>query len=256
MEKHDLPAIDLVAVNLYPFEATIAAGADRANAIENIDIGGPALIRSAAKNHAHVAVLTDPAQYPELIEALESEGGTQLVLRRRLAAAAYARTASYDAAIAAWAARQEGQLFPERMTLAGRLAQELRYGENPHQKAAFYVDPQCDYPSVSKAEVLHGKELSYNNLLDLDSALALVRTLPESAAVVIMHNNPCGAAAADSLADSMRRAASRSSTRTRRGRPAPAGGPAGCSGATRSGSAARNSGATSRSRRAMRPRPG
>jgi phosphoribosylaminoimidazolecarboxamide formyltransferase/IMP cyclohydrolase len=205
MQTHDLPPIDLVAVNLYPFEATIAAGADRATAIENIDIGGPALIRSAAKNHAYVAVLTDPAQYPELIQALEGEGGTRLALRRRLAAAAYARTAAYDAAIATWAAREEGQLYPERLTLAGRLAQELRYGENPHQKAAFYATGERP-TGLAAARQLQGKELSYNNLNDTDAALELVAEFDEPAVVIVKHANPCGVAVGDDLAEAWRRA--------------------------------------------------
>jgi phosphoribosylaminoimidazolecarboxamide formyltransferase/IMP cyclohydrolase len=205
MSKHDLHAIDLVAVNLYPFEATIAAGAHRATAIENIDIGGPALIRSAAKNHAHVAVLTDPAQYPELIQALEAEGGTRLPLRRRLAAAAYARTASYDAAIAAWAAREEGELFPERLTLAGQLAQQLRYGENPHQRAAFYTTGERR-TGLAAARQLQGKELSYNNLNDTDAALELVAEFEEPAVVIVKHANPCGVAVGEDLAEAWNRA--------------------------------------------------
>jgi phosphoribosylaminoimidazolecarboxamide formyltransferase/IMP cyclohydrolase len=204
MRQHDLPPIDLVAVNLYPFEATIAAGADRATAIENIDIGGPALIRSAAKNHAHVAVLTDPAQYPELIQALAGEGGTRLALRRRLAAAAYARTAAYDAAIAAWAAREEGELFPERLVIAGRLAQELRYGENPHQKAAFYATGERT--GLAAARQLQGKELSYNNLNDTDAAFELAAEFEEPAVVIIKHANPCGVAVGEDLAEAWKRA--------------------------------------------------
>jgi phosphoribosylaminoimidazolecarboxamide formyltransferase/IMP cyclohydrolase len=205
MQEHDLPPIDLVAVNLYPFEATIAAGADRATAIETIDIGGAALIRSAAKNHAHVAVLTDPAQYPELAQALEAEGGTRLALRRRLAAAAYARTAAYDAAIAAWAAKEEGTLFPERIALAGRLAQPLRYGENPHQHAAFYAMGEVR-SGLAAVTQLQGKELSYNNLNDADAALELVAEFEEPAVVIVKHANPCGAAVAEHLLQAWKRA--------------------------------------------------
>jgi phosphoribosylaminoimidazolecarboxamide formyltransferase/IMP cyclohydrolase len=205
MEAHDLPPIDLVAVNLYPFEATIAAGADRATAIENIDIGGPALIRSAAKNHTHVAVLTDPAQYPELVQALEAEGGTRLPLRRRLAAAAYARTACYDAAIAAWAAREEGELFPQRLTLAGQLAQQLRYGENPHQRAAFYVTGERR-SGLAAATQLQGKELSYNNLNDTDAALELAAEFEEPAVVIVKHANPCGVAVGEDTLEAWKRA--------------------------------------------------
>jgi phosphoribosylaminoimidazolecarboxamide formyltransferase / IMP cyclohydrolase len=205
MEAHDLPPIDLVAVNLYPFEATIAADTDRATAIENIDIGGPALIRSAAKNHAHVVVLTDPAQYPELIQALEAEGGTRLALRRRLAAAAYARTASYDAAIAAWAAGEERELFPERLTLAGRLVQTLRYGENPHQRAAFYA-AGARPAGIAAARQLQGKELSYNNLNDTDAALELAAEFEQPAVVIVKHANPCGVAVGEDLAEAWTRA--------------------------------------------------
>ncbi|HEX6103310.1 MAG TPA: bifunctional phosphoribosylaminoimidazolecarboxamide formyltransferase/IMP cyclohydrolase, partial [Alphaproteobacteria bacterium] len=205
MEAHDLPPIDLVAVNLYPFEATIAAGADRETAIENIDIGGPALIRSAAKNHAHVAVLTDPAQYPELVQTLAAEGGTRLPLRRGLAAAAYARTASYDAAIAAWAAREEGELFPERLTLAGQLAQQLRYGENPHQRAAFYVTGERR-SGLAAATQLQGKELSYNNLNDTDAALELAAEFDEPAVVIVKHANPCGVAVGEDTLEAWKRA--------------------------------------------------
>ncbi len=200
MAQHGLLPIDLVAIDLYPFEQTIAADADRATAIETIDIGGPALIRSAAKNHAHVAVLTDPAQYPELIAALEAEGGTRLAFRRKLAAAAFARTAGYDAAIAAWAAREEGVLFPERIAFAGRLQQLLRYGENPHQRAAFYATAERR-PGVAGAVQLQGKELSYNNLNDTDAAFELAAEFDEPAAVIVKHANPCGVAvAADTLA--------------------------------------------------------
>jgi phosphoribosylaminoimidazolecarboxamide formyltransferase / IMP cyclohydrolase len=205
MEAHDLPPIDLVAVNLYPFEATIAADTDRATAIENIDIGGPALIRSAAKNHAHVVVLTDPAQYPELIQALEAEGGTRLALRRRLAAAAYARTASYDAAIAAWAAGEERELFPERLTLAGRLVQTLRYGENPHQRAAFYA-AGARPAGIAAARQLQGKELSYNNLNDTDAALELAAEFEQPAVVIVKHANACGVAVGEDLAEAWTRA--------------------------------------------------
>ncbi len=200
MALHDLRPINLVAVTLYPFEDTIAAGADRARAIEAIDIGGPALIRSAAKNHAHVAVLTDPAQYPELIAAIQAEGGTRLPFRRRLAAAAFARTAAYDAAIAAWAAGEEGERFPERVAFAGRLRQLLRYGENPHQRAALYATAERR-PGVAGAVQVQGKELSYNNLNDTDAALELAAEFEEPAVVIVKHANPCGVAVgADTLA--------------------------------------------------------
>ncbi len=195
IEAYDLPPIDLVAVDLYPFESTLASGGERARVIEMIDIGGPALIRSAAKNHEHVAVLTDPGQYPELIQALKAEGGTRLVLRRRLASAAYARTASYDAAIAAWAAGEEGELFPERITLSGRLLQHLRYGENPHQRAALYGTGERRI-GVAGATQLQGKELSYNNLNDTDAAFELAAEFEQPAVAIVKHANPCGVAVA------------------------------------------------------------
>ncbi len=199
MAAHHIAPIDLVAVNLYPFEATVAAGAAFAEAVEQIDIGGPALIRAAAKNHDFVAVLTDPAQYEEVIAALTAEGGTRLTLRRRLAAAAYARTAAYDAAIADWFAGQEGQTFPPRLTLSATLRQTLRYGENPHQLAAFYAAGTG--PGLATARQVQGKELSFNNLADTDAALACVAEFAEPAVVIVKHANPCGVAVAPSPAD-------------------------------------------------------
>jgi phosphoribosylaminoimidazolecarboxamide formyltransferase/IMP cyclohydrolase len=197
MAAHKIAPIDLVAVNLYPFEATVAAGADAGTTIENIDIGGPALIRAAAKNHDFVAVLTDPAQYTEVAEALAA-GGTDIALRRRLAGAAYARTAAYDAAIAAWFAEQRQESFPERFTISGRLRQTLRYGENPHQNAGFYVTG--DRPGVATATQVQGKELSYNNLNDTDAAFECVAEFTEPTVVIVKHANPCGVASAASLA--------------------------------------------------------
>ena len=197
MRAHGIAPIDLVVVNLYPFEATVARGAGFDECVENIDIGGPALIRAAAKNHAHVAVLTDPAQYPALLEAL-TQGGTTLALRRRLAAAAYARTAAYDAAIAAWFAEQQGDEFPQRLLVAGELAQTLRYGENPHQRAAFYRSGEAR-PGVATARQVQGKELSYNNLADTDAAFECVAEFAAPTVVVVKHANPCGVASADTL---------------------------------------------------------
>jgi phosphoribosylaminoimidazolecarboxamide formyltransferase/IMP cyclohydrolase len=196
MEAHRIAPIDLVAVNLYPFEATVAAGADAETTIENIDIGGPALIRAAAKNHDFVAVLTDPAQYDEVAAALAA-GGTDITLRRRLAGAAYARTAAYDAAIAAWFADQRQESFPERFTISGRRRQTLRYGENPHQNAAFYVTG--DRPGVATATQVQGKELSYN-INDTDAAFECVAEFTEPTVVIVKHANPCGVASAASLA--------------------------------------------------------
>ena len=197
MEQHGIAPIDLVCVNLYPFEATVAAGAAPAECVENIDIGGPALIRAAAKNHGHVAVLTDPAQYDALLAELAEHGGTTEALRLRLAGEAYARTAAYDAAIAAWFAR--GEPFPPYLTLSGTLRQTLRYGENPHQQAALYVTGPR--PGVATAAQVQGKELSYNNLGDTDAAFECVAEFDEPAVVIVKHANPCGVATAGTAAE-------------------------------------------------------
>jgi len=205
MEAHIIAPIDLVAVNLYPFEATVAKGADFDDCIENIDIGGPAMIRSAAKNHAHVAVLTEPAHFGQVQAEIEAAGGTSLATRRRLAAAAYARTASYDAAISGWFAKQEGQEFPERLSFSGALRQTLRYGENPHQSAAFYLDGSTR-PGIATARQLQGKELSYNNLNDTDAAFEALAEFADPAIVIVKHANPCGVAVAADLAQAWDRA--------------------------------------------------
>jgi phosphoribosylaminoimidazolecarboxamide formyltransferase/IMP cyclohydrolase len=206
MRQHDIPPIDLVVVNLYPFEATVDRGAGFEDCVENIDIGGPALIRSAAKNHAFVTVLTDSADYPSFIDELNaSGGGTTLALRRKLAAGAYARTAAYDAAISSWFARQHGESLPRRLSVSGTLKQALRYGENPHQQAAFYVGGERR-PGVSNAVQLQGKELSYNNLNDTDAAFELVAEFEHPAVAIIKHANPCGVAQADDLAAAYARA--------------------------------------------------
>ncbi len=202
MAAHAIAPIDLVVVNLYPFEATVAAGASAQDCVENIDIGGPALIRAAAKNHDFVAVLTDPAQYPEAIAAIAAHGGLPRAARVALAGAAYARTAAYDAAIAAWFARAE--TFPARLTLSGVRAQTLRYGENPHQAAAFYRADER--PGVATARQIQGKELSYNNLNDTDAAFECVAEFEEPAVVIVKHANPCGVARAETLAAAWERA--------------------------------------------------
>jgi len=199
MAAHDIAPIDLVVVNLYPFESTVAKGADFATCVENIDIGGPALIRAAAKNHGAVAVLTDPEDYERLIEDLKAhDGHVSLALRRQLAAQAFARTAAYDAAISRWFADENGETFPRHLVAAGRLKQELRYGENPHQKAAFYVHGLAR-PGVASARQVQGKELSYNNLNDTDAAFDLVSEFSEPAVAIIKHANPCGVATAESI---------------------------------------------------------
>ena len=192
MAAHGIAPIDLVAVNLYPFEATVASGAAWDACVENIDIGGPALIRAAAKNHDFVSVLTDPAQYDMVLAELRADGATSQATRRRLAAAAYARTAAYDAAIAAWFAGQDGALFPDRLAVAGRRLQSLRYGENPHQQAALYVIGER--PGVAHARQVQGKELSYNNINDTDAAFECVAEFDEPAIVIVKHANPCGVA--------------------------------------------------------------
>ncbi|HEV7455542.1 MAG TPA: bifunctional phosphoribosylaminoimidazolecarboxamide formyltransferase/IMP cyclohydrolase [Roseococcus sp.] len=199
MEQHGLAPIDLLAVNLYPFEATVAKGAEFDDCIENIDIGGPAMIRSAAKNHAHVVVCTEPLHLLRVTEELATQGGTSLALRRELAAAAYARTASYDAAISAWFAGQVGQEFPPRLAFAGQLAQTLRYGENPHQRAGFYLDG-TGRPGIATARQAQGKELSYNNLNDTDAAFECVAEFERPAIVIVKHANPCGVAEGADLA--------------------------------------------------------
>lgn len=205
MDEHGIPPIDILVSNLYPFEATLARGGDFDECVENIDIGGPAMTRSAAKNHEFVAVVTDAAQYAELIAELDANGGTSLNLRRRFAAAAIARTAAYDAAISAWMLGQVGETQPASFTLGGTLRQGLRYGENPHQKAAFYAGGPVR-PGIATARQLQGKELSYNNLNDTDAAFELVAEFEEPAAVIVKHANPCGVATADSLAEAYRKA--------------------------------------------------
>jgi phosphoribosylaminoimidazolecarboxamide formyltransferase / IMP cyclohydrolase len=199
MAAHGIAPIDLVAVNLYPFEAAVGQGASLEDCVENIDIGGPAMIRSAAKNHAHVAVLTEPAHLDAVRAEIEARGGTTLALRRRLAVAAYARTAAYDAAIAAWFAHQEGEAFPPRLAVAGTLRETLRYGENPHQQAAFYTDGTAR-PGIATAVQVQGKELSYNNLNDTDAAFECVAEFDRPAIVIVKHANPCGVAVAGDLA--------------------------------------------------------
>jgi phosphoribosylaminoimidazolecarboxamide formyltransferase/IMP cyclohydrolase len=204
MNEHRIAPIDLIVVNLYPFEATVTRGAALEDCIENIDIGGPAMIRSAAKNHDFVAVVTDPADYPALLAELDA-GGTTVALRRRLAAAAFARTGSYDAAIATWFMARLGETAPRHLALGGTLAQTLRYGENPHQTAAFYIGG-ARRPGVATAIQLQGKELSYNNLGDTDAAYELVAEFTQPAAAIIKHASPCGVAVASSLSEAYARA--------------------------------------------------
>ncbi len=204
-------AIDLVVVNLYPFREAVAKGAPFEEVIENIDIGGPAMIRSAAKNHERVAVIVDPADYPAVMAEIDSHGEVSAATRFRLAKKAFAHTAAYDGAIASHLGRMaspEAALapFPDTLHVSGTLARALRYGENPHQQAAFYAIPGAPGPSLANAEVLQGKELSYNNLLDLDAALRLVAEFAEPAAAIVKHNNPCGVAVAASVGEAYRQA--------------------------------------------------
>ena len=195
LKDHDIPPFDLVVVNLYPFETTVRTGSDFATCIEEIDIGGPALIRAGAKNHASVTVVVEPADYPLVLAEMDThEGATTLALRKSLAAKAFARTAEYDAAIAAWFAETEGQKAPGIRVLAGRLAQALRYGENPHQWAGFYRTAERRF-GVATAVQVQGKELSYNNLNDADAAYELVAEFDPAkaaAAAIVKHANPCG----------------------------------------------------------------
>ena len=198
MADHGIEAIDLVAINLYPFEETVAGGADFDTCIENIDIGGPALIRAAAKNHAFVTVVVDPSDYEPVMKAIAA-GGVGADLRRHLAAKAYARTGVYDGAIARWFAEIVGEDLPERLVIAGQRRQALRYGENPHQAAAFYATGERR-PGIATAEQVQGKALSFNNLNDADAAFELVAEFDRPTVAIIKHANPCGVASADDLA--------------------------------------------------------
>ncbi len=204
MAQHGIAAIDLLVVNLYPFAQTVARpDASFELAIENIDIGGPAMVRAAAKNHASVTVAVDPADYTAILAELAAEdGATTLALRTRLAAKAYAHTAAYDAGVAAYlrrAATPAGALFPSQLPLGFEKVRELRYGENPHQQAAFYRDPLARGASLATASFVQGKELSYNNIADADTALACASEFDEAACVIVKHANPCGVAAAAGL---------------------------------------------------------
>ncbi|MEE9433260.1 MAG: bifunctional phosphoribosylaminoimidazolecarboxamide formyltransferase/IMP cyclohydrolase [Sphingorhabdus sp.] len=203
MKMHDIDPIDLVVVNLYPFAQTVAKGADRDEIIENIDIGGPSMVRSAAKNHQYVTIVTDPADYDNLVaEMEETSGSTSLAFRRKCAAKAYAATAAYDSMIASWFAfADQGEMFPDSLTFGGNLAGTLRYGENPHQMAAFYVPSGPSASGIGQAEQLQGKELSYNNYNDADAALELASEFRDGppTVVIVKHANPCGVASGDTL---------------------------------------------------------
>jgi phosphoribosylaminoimidazolecarboxamide formyltransferase/IMP cyclohydrolase len=201
MQQHGIAPIDLLIVNLYPFEATIARDATAEAAIEQIDIGGPAMIRSGAKNHAYVTVITDPHDYPLLQEELNiNQGHTTLSFRQIMASKAFARTGMYDAAISQWFSKQLGTECPEKLVIGASRLHTLRYGENPHQRAALYITSTSSV-TIATAEQIQGKELSYNNIYDADAALMLVSEFEQPAAAIIKHANPCGAAIGDTIAD-------------------------------------------------------
>lgn len=204
--QHQIQNIDLVVVNLYPFEETVKKGAEYNVVVENIDIGGPSMIRSAAKNHESVTVIVNPARYEGVAKTiLENNGATTLELRQALAAEAYSRTAEYDSNISAWFASQMQVTFPESLTIAAKAKQILRYGENPHQKAALYTFDNAE-AGIATAKQLHGKELSYNNITDADAAFELANEFILPCAAIIKHANPCGVAVGENLAEAYKRA--------------------------------------------------
>ena len=206
IEALNIPPIDLVVVNLYPFEATVAEGAGYDATVEMIDIGGPAMIRAAAKNHASVTIVVDPDDYGPVLENVRAhDGRTTADLRRRLAAKAFARTAAYDAAIATWFAEHTGELLPERLTITAKRDQLSRYGENPHQRAAFYVTGGSE-PGVASTTQVQGKALSFNNIADADAAFELACELEAPAVAIIKHANPCGAALGADIAEAYAKA--------------------------------------------------
>ncbi|MCW1928332.1 bifunctional phosphoribosylaminoimidazolecarboxamide formyltransferase/IMP cyclohydrolase [Bhargavaea beijingensis] len=207
LEEHGILPIDIVCVNLYPFKSTISKpDVTVEDAIENIDIGGPTMLRASAKNHAYLTVLVDSADYPAVLEELKKDGATALETRRRLAAKVFRHTAAYDALISGYLTDLAGEEFPESVTMTYELTQPLRYGENPHQKAAFYSRPLGGKFSIARAEQLHGKELSYNNIQDANAAIGIVREFSEPAAVAVKHMNPCGVGTASTLSDAFKAA--------------------------------------------------
>ncbi len=193
MSEHDINPIDVVCVNLYPFASTVKSGADVDTCIENIDIGGPAMVRASAKNHARVSIVVNPKDYNDVLEQLER--GQSLEERRVLAGKAYAHTAAYDTMISTWFSEHNDTPFPEQLSVSGQKMAEMRYGENPHQRAALYVT-DTDAPSIVNATQLQGKDMSFNNYNDADAALALVQDFADSACVIVKHANPCGVAVA------------------------------------------------------------
>lgn len=208
MQEQGIENIDMAVINLYPFEETVAKDTGYGEAVENIDVGGPAMIRAAAKNHGFVTILTDPSDYEEVLKQLEDHSSVDLPLRKRLAHKAFARTAAYDSAISNWFSDQLCVTMPLHRSIAGTLSSEMRYGENPHQQAGFYTNGS-KRPGVATATQVQGKQLSYNNINDTDAAFELVAEFPadKSAAVaIIKHANPCGVALADSLAEAYQKA--------------------------------------------------
>jgi len=206
MKDHVIAPIDLVVINLYPFEATVAKGAEFDECIENIDIGGPSMVRSSAKNHAYVTVVVDPADYTQVMGAMKAnKGATTAQLRRALAAKAFSRTAAYDSAISQWFNAQNGESFPGVLTVSGTCKQELHYGENPHQKAAYYVTDSVT-PSLATARQVQGAPLSYNNYNDVSAAFELVREFEQPAVAIIKHANPCGVAVAATITEAFKKA--------------------------------------------------
>lgn len=209
MESHDIGPIDIAIINLYPFETVMAAGGDYPTIVENIDIGGPAMIRAAAKNHAYVTTITDPCDYDSLIDELAAnEGATRYTFRQNMAARAYARTAAYDSAISNWFASELAIEHPRHRSVAGVLKDVMRYGENPHQSAGFYVSGDAR-PGVATARLHQGKQLSYNNINDTDAAFELIGEFAsdgEAACAIIKHANPCGVATGSSLAEAYQKA--------------------------------------------------
>jgi phosphoribosylaminoimidazolecarboxamide formyltransferase/IMP cyclohydrolase len=211
MQKHDIPPIDLLAVNLYPFAQTVARpDCTHADAIENIDIGGPAMVRAASKNHESVTVIVDPADYTRVLGDLDAnDGATSIDTRASLAAKAFAHTAKYDTMVSNYLLGRDNEAqesFPDTLPLVYEKIQDLRYGENPHQRAAFYREPGGTGSCIANARMLQGKELSFNNIADTDTAVECVRVFAEPACVIVKHANPCGVATAVSLADAYDRA--------------------------------------------------
>lgn len=207
MEDNDIQGIDMVVINLYPFINTVHSGANYSECVENIDIGGPAMIRAAAKNHRFVAVVTDPQDYAQVLEEMEeNDGGVSNNFREQLAFTAFSMTATYDSNIASWMAQQRNEVAPRRFSVSGTLKQKLRYGENPHQNAALYIVDDSLRPGAARATQVQGKELSFNNLNDTDAAFEIVAEFDEPTVAIIKHANPCGVATAENAVEAYKKA--------------------------------------------------